>query len=121
MEHLKIEGGPQDLRHLVATINSALERAKTGPNGRRETSSTEAGVIVEISVLEEDGGLRTRIDKMDDLVELADGWAEPKRCLVCGDLVALLFDDEYIHSVVVDGKVAFVKCAAAANDQGRVV
>ena len=38
------------------------------------------------------------IDSIDDAVRTVSGWAEPKRCVECTELVALLFDDAYLET-----------------------
>jgi hypothetical protein len=121
MREFKVEGSPSALRHLAQTINAALRGLDRGADDQKVVRATKNDIAVEVRVLGDGLPLRPAIDECDDFAQLAQGWAERKRCRLCQKLVALLFDDAYLESAVADGEVACVDCWATANDEGRTV
>jgi hypothetical protein len=119
LKGFRIEGKREALSSLASLISELLKKAETSPSPMKTRDTTQTGLLIEVAISEFDE-LRTSIEVRDDGADLLEGWAEPKRCVKCDQLVALLFEEEYIESVEHDGMLC-LGCACELLDRGEAI
>jgi hypothetical protein len=119
LKGFRIEGKREALSSLASLILELLKEAETSPSPIKTRGTTQAGLLIEVAISEFDE-LRAAIEVRDDGADLLEGWAEPKHCVKCDELVALLFEDEYIESVEQDGMLC-LRCARELLDRGEAI
>jgi len=119
LKGFRIEGKREALSSLASLISELLKEAETSPSPMKTQGTTPEGLLIEVTISRFDE-LRASIEDRDDGAHLLEGWAEPKRCVECNELVALLFEEEYIESVEQDGMLC-LRCARELLDRGEAI
>lgn len=101
----KIEGSGRMLEALAQAIELALRTARATPYRTGAGSVVHGSVTIEVEATDDPDDLRYLITSIEDAARTIEGWAEPKRCVECEELVALLFDDAYLETLDGDGVI----------------
>jgi hypothetical protein len=117
-QNFKLEGTREGLRHLVETINQALQSDQRGEE-KATAQATLGPLNIEVRVLEAAGVLAVRPGTRDEAAMLLEGWAENVRCANCEIPVALLFEEEYLESSTGRGAVC-ARCMEEELDEESV-